>query len=253
MSPVNTAVSRHECLFLAKVADQAERYRDVIAQIKSLITFSDASLTLDERNLLSVAYKNITATLRGSWRTVDTLQKRETRTSPWQHLLLMRRQKEHIEHDLEEVCKDVVELVERFLIPGADAGEEKVFYCKMRGDYYRYLAEISRNELYDQYATTSLDAYKFAYKHALSTLDAAHPTRLGLALNFAVYYHDIVESPERACYLAKHAFDEAVAAAADPSYSGQSLEDALMILQLLKDDLLLWAEEVGPTKDVSDV
>lgn len=118
-----------------------------------------------------------------------------------------------------------------------------------RGDYYRYLAEISRNQAHDQYAATSLDAYKFAYKHALTTLDPAHPTRLGLALNFAVYYHDICESPERACYLAKHAFDEAVAVASDPSFPGQSLEDSLMILQLLKDDLILWSGEMHRDSD----
>ena len=113
-----------------------------------------------------------------------------------------------------------------------------------RGDYYRYLAEMTHNHQREQYASTSLDAYKFAYKHALHTLDPAHPTRLGLALNFAVYYHDICQSPEKACFLAKHAFDEALTAASDPSFPTQNLEDALMILQLLKDDLILWSGEL---------
>ncbi|KAH9951733.1 14-3-3-like protein [Amylocystis lapponica] len=253
MSPVNTASSRLDCFFLARLADQAERYRDVVTQIKNIIALTDAQLTQDERNLLSVAYKNITATLRASWRTIDNLQKKEARSSPWEQLLLMRREKEYIEHDMDEVCRDVVELLEHSLIQAAAPGEETVFYCKMKGDYYRYLAEISRNELHEKYATISLDAYKLAYKHALGTLDPANPTRLGLALNFAVYYHDIVESPERACYLAKHAFDEAIAVASDPSFSGQSLEDALMILQLLKDDLLLWSGEIGLDKHLSDV
>lgn len=114
---------------------------------------------------------------------------------------------------------------------------------RRRGDYYRYLAEMTRNQTREQHAATSLDAYKFAYKHALITLDPVHPTRLGLALNFAVYYHDICQSPERACFLAKDAFDDAVAVASDPSFPSQNLEDSLMILQLLKDDLLLWSEE----------
>lgn len=116
-----------------------------------------------------------------------------------------------------------------------------------RGDYYRYLAEISYGEAREGHASSSLEAYKVAYKHALSTLEATHPTRLGLALNFAVYYHDILNSPERACYLAKHAFDEAIAAASQPSVLGQSLEDALMILQLIKDDLILWSSEMTKT------
>lgn len=112
-----------------------------------------------------------------------------------------------------------------------------------RGDYYRYLAEFTKDQPDDVNASSSLDAYKTAYKHALSTLEPTHPTRLGLALNFAVYYHDIADSPERACYLAKHAFDEAIVAASSLQ-DGQALEDSLTILQLLRDDMLLWAGEI---------
>ncbi|OBZ77082.1 DNA damage checkpoint protein rad25 [Grifola frondosa] len=221
MSPVNITDSRFAYVYLAKVADQAERYNDVIEQLKKLISFANAQLTVDERNLLSIAYKNVTATLRSSWRAIDTLQKIQGPSSTRSGGALR-----EIPH------------------PRCRPWEEKVFYCKMRGDYYRYLAEISRPQSYDQYATTSLDAYKFAYKHAIITLDPTHPTRLGLALNFAVYFHDIVRSPDRACHLAKHAFDEAVATMIDPSFAEHSLEDSFMILQLLKDDLILWSGEM---------
>jgi len=239
----DVTLTRLDCLFLAKVADQAERYHDVVAQLKQVIANPDVQLTIDERNLLSIAYKNITAAFRTSWRTIDTLQRAQMQHLPRQEIELMDVQKESIERDITATCKDVLELLEGCLIPSADTGEEKVFYCKMRGDYYRYLAEASRGKPRDDYASTSLEAYKFAYKHALHTLDSAHPTRLGLALNFAVYYHDILQSPERACYLAKHAFDEAVASVTDPEFRGQILEDSLMILHLLKDDLILWSGE----------
>jgi len=58
-----------------------------------------------------------------------------------------------------------------------------------RGDYYRYLAEFARPEEQERYAEESLLAYKAAYSHAINTLDPIHPTRLGLALNFSVYFH----------------------------------------------------------------
>ena len=112
-----------------------------------------------------------------------------------------------------------------------------------RGDYYRYLAEFTKDQPDDKNASSSLDAYKIAYKHALTALEPTHPTRLGLALNFAVYYHDIADSPERACYLAKHAFDEAIQAASHMPDS-QALEDSLTILQLLRDDMILWSGEI---------
>lgn len=115
-----------------------------------------------------------------------------------------------------------------------------------KGDYYRYLAEFSKGEPNDQSGTKSLDAYKWAYKHALTTLDPTHPTRLGLALNFAVYYHDIMDSPERACFLAKHAFDAAISVLSSQGTKAlpiHTVEDTLMILQLLRDDMILWAGE----------
>ena len=111
-----------------------------------------------------------------------------------------------------------------------------------QGDYYRYLAEFATRALRESSATRALESYKAAYKHALGTLEPWHPTRLGLALNFAVFFRDVRASPERACHLAKHAFDEAVLGLElEPERAGK---DALMILQLLRDDLVLWAEEM---------
>jgi 14-3-3 protein epsilon len=112
-----------------------------------------------------------------------------------------------------------------------------------KADYYRYLAEFSPQEERDRYATLSLNAYKLAYKHALVRLDPIHPTRLGLALNFAVYYHDVFKSIERASHLAKHAFDEAVQSI-HLSEPAETFSDSLTILQLLRDDLVLWANEM---------
>lgn len=152
-------------------------------------------------------------------------------------------------------------------------------FCR-QGDYYRYLSEFAKrnNQLRETYADLSLQSYKASYKHALQTLDAWHPTRLGLALNFAVYFRDVKSDPERACHLAKFAFDEAVAGmlanrvgAVSDSVSGSSgtgmkgggtgeerdegggdsllsektFRDCVVILTLLRDDMLLWAAEMG--------
>ncbi|KAI0092026.1 14-3-3 domain-containing protein [Irpex rosettiformis] len=243
MPSVDVSISRLDRLYLAKVADQAERYRDVVSSIKTLIKSPEDQLTFEERNLLSIAFKNLTAQLRNQWRTIDTVEKKAAVRSTPQQVALMHLQKERIRRELESTCMEIVELLEKFLINSANPGEEKVFYSKMRGDYYRYLAEFTKDHHDDKNASASLEAYKFAYKHALVTLEPTHPTRLGVALNFAVFYHDIWDSPERACYLAKHAFDEAIAAAEDLP-AGQALEDSLTILQLLRDDMILWSGEI---------
>jgi 14-3-3 protein epsilon len=243
--------SRTDHLFLAKLAEEAERYQDVIVQIKNLIHEFDAELTIDERNLLSVAFKNVTNALRNSWRIADALEKAQTsRSNPSEHLNLLRRQRERIELELTDVCKDIVSLLEEHLLPSAPPGEETVFYLKMKGDYYRYLAEFAQKRDRERYADFSLTAYKLAYRHALSTLEPTHPTRLGLALNFSVFYHDVIRSPERACHLAKHAFDEAINSL-NGATIGQAVRDSLMILQLLRDDMVLWLGEIRKASETS--
>ena len=57
----------------------------------------------------------------------------------------------------------------------------------------------------------SLEAYKAATEVAQTELPPTHPIRLGLALNFSVFYYEILNSPDQACHLAKQAFDDAIA------------------------------------------
>ncbi|KAE9410462.1 14-3-3-like protein [Gymnopus androsaceus JB14] len=240
--------SRAELVLVAELAAEAERYDDVVSQIKTIVAEFDARLVNDERNLLSIAYKNKTNTLRNSWRIVDTLEKMQaSRTAPGtttRQLALIRQQRKKIERELANVCKDIVKLLEKQLLPAARYGEERVFYSKMRGDYYRYLAEFAHEVEREWYAEESLNAYKHAYKHAMQTLDSGHPTRLGLALNFAVFYHDVRKSPERACHLAKSSFDGRSYAVMSLDSEAPTIRDSLQILQLLKDDLVLWSKEI---------
>jgi 14-3-3 protein epsilon len=95
---------------------------------------------------------------------------------------------------------------------------------------------------------------------ALQNLAPTHPIRLGLALNFSVFYYEILNSPERACTLAKQAFDEAIAEL--DTLGEESYKDSTLIMQLLRDNLTLWTsdmqEDVGAgaaeePKDEADV
>jgi 14-3-3 protein epsilon len=80
-----------------------------------------------------------------------------------------------------------------------------------KGDYHRYLAEFAVGDKRSQSADKSLEAYKAATEVAQTSLAPTHPIRLGLALNFSVFYYEILNSPDQACQLAKQAFDDAIA------------------------------------------
>lgn len=72
------------------------------------------------------------------------------------------------------------------------------FDCR-KGDYHRYLAEFATGNDRKEAAENSLVAYKAASDIAMTELPPTHPIRLGLALNFSVFYYEILNSPDRAC------------------------------------------------------
>lgn len=76
-----------------------------------------------------------------------------------------------------------------------------------------------------------------------------HPIRLGLALNFSVFYYEILNSPDRACHLAKQAFDDAIAEL--DSLSEESYRDSTLIMQLLRDNLTLWTSSDGGDQEAA--
>lgn len=80
-----------------------------------------------------------------------------------------------------------------------------------KGDYHRYLAEFAVGDKRKDSADKSLEAYKAATEVAQTELPPTHPIRLGLALNFSVFYYEILNAPDQACHLAKQAFDDAIA------------------------------------------
>ena len=115
-----------------------------------------------------------------------------------------------------------------------------LFYRK--GDYHRYLAEFATGTDRKEAAENSLVAYKAASDTAMHDLAPTHPIRLGLALNFSVFYYEILNSPDRACRLAKAAFDDAIAEL--DTLSEESYKDSTLIMQLLRDNLTLWTSDM---------
>ncbi|XP_074470159.1 14-3-3 protein beta/alpha-like isoform X2 [Sebastes fasciatus] len=218
----------------AKLAEQAERYDDMAAAMKA-VTEEDVELSHEERNLLSVAYKNVVGARRSSWRVVSSMEHKPDDSGK---IALAKEYRATIEKELNDICKEVLELLDKHLIPNASAEDSKVFYLKMKGDYYRYLAEVANEENKTSTISNSQEAYQEALNISKQQMEPTHPIRLGLALNFSVFYYEIVNSPEKACNLAKTAFDEAIAKL--DNFQNDSYKDSTLIMQLLRDNLTLW-------------
>ncbi|KAF2645993.1 14-3-3-like protein [Massarina eburnea CBS 473.64] len=242
------ANERESKTFLARLCEQAERYDEMVTFMKEVAKIG-GELTVDERNLLSVAYKNVVGTRRASWRIISSIEQKEESKGSDKHVGTIREYRKKIETELEDVCQDVLNVLDDSLIPKAESGESKVFYHKMKGDYHRYLAEFASGEKRKVAATAAHEAYKTATDVAQTELTPTHPIRLGLALNFSVFYYEILNSPDRACHLAKQAFDDAIAEL--DSLSEESYRDSTLIMQLLRDNLTLWTSSDGADAEAS--
>lgn len=226
-----------EAVFLAKLAEQAERYEEMVENMK-IVASEDRDLSVEERNLLSVAYKNVIGARRASWRIVTSIEQKEETKGNSAQVGLIKEYRQKIETELTKICDDILDVLDQHLIPSAKSGESKVFYHKMKGDYHRYLAEFATGDRRKDSADKSLEAYKAATEVAQTDLPPTHPIRLGLALNFSVFYYEILNAPDQACHLAKQAFDDAIAEL--DTLSEESYKDSTLIMQLLRDNLTLW-------------
>ncbi|KAJ1441673.1 P-loop containing nucleoside triphosphate hydrolase [Sesbania bispinosa] len=233
--------SRENFVYVAKLAEQAERYDEMVDAMKKVAQM-DVELSVEERNLFSVGYKNVVGSRRASWRILSSIEQKEESKGNEVNVKRIREYMQKVELELSNICNDIMIVLDEHLIPSTNVAESTVFYYKMKGDYYRYLAEFKAGNEKKEVADQSLKAYQTASATAESELQPTHPIRLGLALNFSVFYYEIMNSPERACHLAKQAFDDAVSEL--DTLNEESYKDSTLIMQLLRDNLTLWTSDI---------
>jgi len=262
------AEERNQLVAHAKLAEQAERYDDMAEAMKK-VTEMGGILQQEERNLLSVAYKNVVGARRSSWRVISSIESKTKDGNNEKRLAIAREYREKVEKELNDVCSTVLKLLTKHLIPqveellkdvsGMDETsvakyiESKVFYLKMEGDYHRYLAEVASSDDKGDIIDKSEKAYQDAFEtsrdgsNSVGSMQPTHPIRLGLALNYSVFFYEIRDDQSKACDLAKKAFDDAIAEL--DTLNEDSYKDSTLIMQLLRDNLTLWTSDDRQTAD----
>lgn len=244
---------REEHVYRAKLAEQAERYDEMAEAMKNLVENcldqnssppggKADELTVEERNLLSVAYKNAVGARRASWRIISSVEQKEANRNHMTNKGLAADYRQKVENELNKICQEILTLLSDKLLPRTTDSESRVFYFKMKGDYYRYISEFSNEEGKKASAEQAEESYKRATETAEAELPSTHPIRLGLALNYSVFYYEILNQPQKACEMAKLAFDDAITEF--DSVSEDSYKDSTLIMQLLRDNLTLWTSDL---------
>ena len=130
-------MSQADDVYMAKLSEQAERYDEMVEYMKKVANAADADLSLEERNLLSVAYKNVVGARRASLRIIGSIESKE-KEKGGSNAGLVTSYKAKVEAELNAICEDILGLLDNTLIAKASASAEaSVFYLKMKADYYR--------------------------------------------------------------------------------------------------------------------
>lgn len=230
-------MSDEKNIFMARVAEQAERFEDMINFIKPVLDNKGSALSADERNLLSVAFKSLISSKRTAWRTITAI---EQNPKYQKYGSALAEYKKKIEQQLYGDCEMIIDVVKSKILSKQGENEARAFFIKMVGDYYRYIAETAQGAKLEEVKNEALKAYAEASTIALPPCNS---TKLGLALNFSVFYYEVLKDQKKACELAEESLQQALDKIDD--ISEEDFRDAKSIIELLKENLTLWKEEEG--------
>lgn len=228
-------------LYMARITEQSERFEETIKYMEEIVKNKKDDLTIEERNLISAAYKNCVSTRRSAWRSVYGIELKEKANNS-KFLYLVTDLKKLLERELTEWCERMLKLIDNYLLKKAGSVESKVFYLKTKGDYYRYIAEFSSGDNHSKVANNSLNSYKEASELAVN-LSVTNPIKLGLALNFSVFYYEVMNDPQSAIQIANSAFQDGIQQL--ERIEDDQYKDSTTILQLLKENIDMWSVDAG--------
>eukprot|EP00039_Didymoeca_costata_P020549 m.341633 g.341633 ORF g.341633 m.341633 type:complete len:252 (-) comp20285_c0_seq1:32-787(-) len=198
--------SSDDRVFLVQAAVSAKRYDDGIEVLETTAK-ELGKLTQSERLLFASVCRKATSLLRSAWKYYS--DEGQAATSPLRVKIACALSCTQIEEKLRDKCQRVVEFVDNLLEKSSD-DEATIFYHKMKGDHLRYIAEFETGEERKISAGLALVSYKAGLNLATAVLHPSDVVRLGLSLNLAVFYFDILGAPERAIFIGKEAFQEGI-------------------------------------------
>ena len=235
-------LSKEELLLLSRLAEQCERYDEMMDYVRHFISKCTSEFTDDERNILSVAFKNVVGNRRTAWRVLSSIESKEGRRGNEENKARAAAYKEKVEGELRSFCREILRIIDSDLLAKVSSDEGKVFFIKMKGDYYRYICEFAQGQYKDESSKSAQENYQQALNVAEGALDSTHPSRIGLALNYSVFNYEILGQHSAAIAIAQKAFDEGIANLENLT-DEQAYKESTMILQLIRDNISLWTSE----------
>lgn len=240
------ALTREDLVYLSKIADSIERYDDVFEFMKKVV-LTGKELSVEERNILSLAKTISIESRRNSWTVLTSIEKKEEAENS-KYLNLVRDYKKKVVSELTNISNEIIYLIDDHLIKSSENPETKVFFLKMKADHSRKIIEWATEETHQKALENAASAYKLAFEFASQELETTHLTRLGLSLNYSMFLYEVLNDPKKACSLAKKAFDDAIAELENVDVD--HIRDVTCVLQVIRDSTFnLWTSEIQENEE----
>lgn len=228
-----------DLIFLCRIYHKQHRTSDAIKSIKKLV-YAKPCLDENERVLFQAIYKQLIDSLRNSLATVNSYWEVEYESGQYDIAQFLQTKKEQICEKLIPICKEAIGIIDDTLIPNTNDSQALVFYYKLKGDFYRYVAEYSDETDSVDAANLGEEAYTSAFDNSQS-LPVWDSVRLSLVLNAAVFKYEIRKNPDEATEMLESevkSYEE---------YSKDISEDVNKeicdIIQLMKQNLSFWEQD----------
>lgn len=231
---------REDLLELIKILDNTNRHKDMLVHMNEVIDINP-ELSAEERNLLSVSYKNTIDVIRTNIHSL-TLCLQDSKDHP-NTIPYIQNSRLELKEELKKYCNELIQLVDEKLLPVSESDKAaKIFYLKLKGDYCRYMCEALEGEEKDEIAAKAEENYKAAIKLADEEIQSYSPISLGIYLNYTVFLYETVSRKDEALKLAEEVFAKNCPNIEQNDES--EVNDAKMILTLLEDNINLWKQQI---------
>ena len=234
MEKAEIKLTQDEFIFLAKVCEEAELHEDMVKFMKSAV-MTNPKLSLEQRNLLSTSYKTLLKVKQASWGRLASIRDREedTDTNP----LIYQMQKQ-IEYEIEEICTELVTLIEE-LLRANQSPADQVFFYKMKGDFCSLWSETADGDFQIILLEISKNAYKLAEEQCDLYMHPCNPIRLGMKYSQCEFMYEVLDEKHEALRKCQRTFYEAIDLIEEVSEA--DYKEASSILQLMRSEIGNWS------------
>jgi len=236
-------------LYLARVCHLSNLHEETLKYIEEVIILKNGDINEEEKNLLFNSLKSLINFRRESWRTINALESKEKKNKS-SLLPRVTELKKTLEEEIKKYVNKGIELIDEKLLKESVSDELKVMYCKIKGDYIRYIIEITPNDKEEEINILKEKAEE-NYKIGLNlseSLNYLNSTRVGLILNYSVFLYDIMKDYKNAYILANDVYQKTNKFLNNDNYDSSLVKELNKILDKLKENIGKWADTVVPEK-----